>query len=201
MAPAHRTETTSSFLAEKHQKQWTSGYDGGRDSGGFCANTASSDNNCTIKEICCWRSNRSNNSARGNISFRNSSGNGAMSIDAECNYKNNQYLIINKQQSIGSDDGCRNNSVPGDSTSAVSSDCDNEQCILFKEQQKQQSFGSDFGCRSSSGLTMALAWCSDVNCNNEQANAASGDGSCDNKPIPLRCIRINNQPVAMTNIL
>ena len=124
-----------------------------------------------------------------------------MSIDAECNYKNNQYLIINKQQSIGSDDGCRNNSVPGDSTDAVSGDCNNKQCILFKEQQKQQSFGGDFGCRSSSGLTMALAWCSDVNCNNEQANAASGDGSCDNKPIPLRCIRINNQPVAMTNIL
>jgi len=116
---------------------------------------------------------------------------------------NNIFLSKNqqKQQSFGSDDGCRNNSVPGDSTSAVSGDCNNKQCILFKEQQKQQSFGGDFGCRSSSGLTMALAWCSDVNCNNEQANAASSDGSCNNKPIPLRCIRINNQPVAMTNIL
>jgi len=32
------------------------------------------------------------------------------------------------------------------------------------------------------------------------ASAVSGDGSCNNKPIPLRSSKINNQQVVMTNI-
>jgi len=48
-------------------------------------------------------------------------------------------LLLNIQQSIGSDDGCRNNNVPVNSTSAASGDCNNKQSILFKKLQKQQS--------------------------------------------------------------